>query len=134
VLDIFDRDRRVVDAERAGTFAGRGTNASGELWEVVRLVQTIKRYVPKTTENEVIPLGDEIMDRAASGHAANQFARVAKRYAAIHTPRALGTQFLFLHVVVELVPVTHAFKRRTVDRNFAQVLDESGWFAHLGMI
>jgi hypothetical protein len=95
-------------------------------------VQTIQRFVPEASENEVVPLWDEVMDRATGGHAADEFAGVAKRYAAIHAPCALGTQLFFLHVMVELVPVAHAFERRTVDRNFAQVLDESSWFAHGG--
>jgi hypothetical protein len=39
-------------------------------------------------------------------------------------------EFFLLHVEVELVPVAHALKRRTVGGDFAQVFEEAGRFAH----
>ena len=39
-------------------------------------------------------------------------------------------QPLLFHVVMELFPVAHALLRRAVDRQLAQILDESGGLAH----
>src|SRR5690606_37581318 len=45
-LNVLDGDRRGVDAEHAGTLAGRGAHAAGELGEIVGLVQAVERLVP----------------------------------------------------------------------------------------
>ena len=129
-LDVLDRDGGVVDAEHAGTFARRGTNAAGELREVVRLVQTVEGFFPETAIDEVVPLGDKVVDRATAGHAADKFAGMAEWHAAVHAARALIAEFLLLHVNVEFLPVLRAFERRAVDGKFAEVFDEAGWFAH----
>jgi hypothetical protein len=104
-LDVLDRDGRVVDAEHAGAFARGGADAAGELGEVVRLVQTLERFLPEAAIDQIVPLGDEVVDRAAGGHAADEFAGVAERNAAIHAAGALIAEFLLLHVRVKLLPV-----------------------------
>ena len=134
VLDVLDRDRRVVDAEHAGAFARRGTDAAGELGEVVGLVQPLERLAPEAAVDQVVPLGDQVVDRAARGHAADQLAGVAEGHAAIHAAGALVAELLLLHVVMKLVPVAHALQRRTVHGQFPQIFDESSWFAHGGRI
>ena len=64
-FDVLDRDRRLVDAEHARAFARRGADAAGELGEVVRLVQAVERLLPQAAVDEVVPLRDEVVDRAA---------------------------------------------------------------------
>ena len=130
VLDVLDRDRRLVDAEHARAFARRRADAAGELREVVGHVQAVERFAPQPAIDEVVPLGDHVVDRAACGHAADQLARVAERHAAVHAAGALLAQALLFQVRVELVPVADALERRAVDGKFAQVFDESGWLAH----
>ena len=125
VLDVLDRDRRLVDAEHARAFARRRADAAGELREVVRLVQALERFVPQAAIDEVVPFRDQVVDRAARGHAADQLAGVAERHAAVHAARALLAQPLLLHVVMELFPVAHALDAAAVDRQLAQILDES---------
>jgi hypothetical protein len=121
-----------VDAEHAGTLARRRTHAAGELREVVRLVQAVERLAPLAAVDEVIPLRDQVVDRAAGGHAADQFPGVAERDAAVHAARALLAEFLLLHVGMKLVPVADALGGRAVDGKFAQVFDETSWLAHGG--
>ena len=129
-LDVLDRDRRRVDAEDARAFAGRGADAASELREVIRLVEAFERLFPQATVNEIVPLRDQIVDGTAARHAADQFAGVAEWNAAIHAARSLGAELLLLHVVVKLLPVAHAFRRRAIDGQFAEILDEAGWFTH----
>src|SRR5438128_2399176 len=64
-LDRFDRDRRVIDVERAGGFARGRTNTTGDLGEVVGLVQPIDRRPPILLVDEIVPVRDQVADRAA---------------------------------------------------------------------
>ena len=129
-LDVLDRDGRVVDAEDAGAFARSGAHAAGELREVVRLVEPVEGFLPEPAVNEIVPLGDQVVDRAAAGHAADEFARMAERDAAVHAARALVAELFLLHVHMEFLPVFGALEGRAVDGKFAEVFDEAGGFAH----
>ena len=108
-LDVLDGDGRGVDAEDAGAFAGGRADAAGEFGEVIGLVQAVEGFLPQAAIDQVVPFGDQVVDRAAGGHAAEQRAGVAERHAAIHAARALLAQLRFVEVVVELVPVADAF-------------------------
>ena len=79
-LDRLDRDRIVVDAEHARAFARRRAQAAGELREVVRRVQPIDRRLPAIAIDEIVPVGDQVAERAAA---------VAERNAAVHAARGL---------------------------------------------
>ena len=98
-LDEFDGDRRLIDAEHAGSFAGRGTDAAGELGEVVGRVQAANRALPAAVVDEVVPVGDEIVDRATG---------VAEGNAAVHAAGALLALFLFGKRLINFKPVLHA--------------------------
>jgi hypothetical protein len=93
-------------------------------------VQAIQGLLPQTAIDEVVPLRDQVVDRAPAGHAADQLSRMTKRDTAVHAARALGAEFLLLHVVVKLFPVFHPLGRRAIDGQFAQVFDEASWFTH----
>ena len=131
-LEVLDGDRRGVDAEDAGAFARGRADAAGEVGEVVGLVQPLERFLPQAAIDQVVPLGDEVVDRAAGGHAAEQRAGVAEGDAAIHAAGALLAELALLQVVVEFVPVADAFEGRAVQRQFAQVFDEASGFTHRG--
>src|SRR5262249_41501816 len=115
-LDVLDRDRRIVHAEHARTFARSRAHAAGEVREVVRLVQPIQRFLPETAINEVVPFRNEVVDRTAARHAADKRTGMAKRNTAIHTARALITEVTFRHMEVKFLPVSDTFLRRTVFR------------------
>src|ERR1019366_6245795 len=129
-LDVLDRDGRAVDAEHAGAFARRRTDAAGKLRKIIRLVQALERFAPKPAVDEIVPLRDQIGDRAAGGHAAEQLAGVAEGHAAIHAARALVPELLLLHVVVKLIPVARALEWSPVHGQLPQVFDKSSWFSH----
>src|SRR5690606_11279728 len=102
ILDVLDGDGRGVDAEDAGAFAGGGADAAGEVGEIVGFVQAVERLVPESAEDEIVELGDEVVDGAAGGHARDELAGVAEGDAAIHAARALVAEFFLLHVEVKL--------------------------------
>ena len=101
-LDVLDRDGGLVHAEHARTFARRRAHAAGELREIICLVQPLQRFLPQSAIDEIVPLGNQVVNRAAAGHAADQLAGVAERNAAIHAPRALLAQVGFQHVADEI--------------------------------
>src|SRR5471030_2274539 len=79
-FDRFDRHRVVVDVQGARGLARRGADAAGELRKVVRGVQHFQRIAPAVAPHQLVPVGDQVIDRAAA---------VAERDAAIHAARAL---------------------------------------------
>ena len=80
-LDLLDRDRVLVDAEHARRLARRRAQATGELGEVVGGVEPLDRVAPVVAVDEVVPVGDEVAERAAV---------VAERDAAVHAAPGLG--------------------------------------------
>jgi hypothetical protein len=70
LLDALDGDRRLVDAEHAGALARRGAHAAGKLGEVVRLQQPVQRLAPAALVHQVVPLRDQVAQRAPCAAAA----------------------------------------------------------------
>ena len=102
LFDLLDRDRRLVDAEHARGFAGRGTDAAGELGEIVGGVQLADGFFPAAAIDQIVPVGNEIVDGTAG---------VAERNAAIHAARALLAQLFFREILIDFEPVVHALQR-----------------------
>ena len=69
VLDGFDGDRIIVDVERAGRLARRRADAAGEFREIIGRMQVARRLVPTVAVDEVVPVRNLIVDRAAGGRA-----------------------------------------------------------------
>ena len=82
-LDLLDGHRVLVDAEHAGRLARRRAQPTGELREVVGGVQPLDRVAPVVAVDQVVPVGDQVAERAAV---------VAERDAAVHAPRRLLAQ------------------------------------------
>jgi hypothetical protein len=114
LFDALDRDRVAVDPQDAGTLARGGADAAGELRKIVRLVEPLEGVVPLLPEDQVVPVGDQVVDGAARGHAPQHRPGVAERDAAVHAPRALLAERLRGQVVVELAPVRRALGGRPV--------------------
>ena len=100
-FDLLDRDRRLIDAEHACRFAGCGADAAGELGEIIGRVQLPNRFFPASAIDQIVPVGNEIIDRAAG---------VAERYAAIHAACALACKLFFGEIQINLEPVVDALR------------------------
>src|SRR5438046_1197403 len=121
LLDVLDRDRVVVDVEDARLLAGGGADAAGELREVVRRMQPGDRLPPAAPVHEVVPVGDDVAERAAL---------VAEGDAAIHATRALAPQHLVGRALLELAPVLEALGDGLLVNLLALVLEEAGYLTH----
>ena len=69
-----------LDVEGAAGLAGRGADAAGEFREIVGGVQRLRRGAPLVAIDQIVPVGDQIVDRAAL---------VTEGNAAIHAARRL---------------------------------------------
>src|SRR5262249_6307927 len=94
----------------------------GELGEVVRRMKDVERRAPLMAVNEVVPVGDDVVDRAAG---------LAERDAAVHAARALRRSFVFGQRENELARIAHALGDRQHRLGDAPELHEAGHLAHL---
>ena len=123
-LDVLDRDRGIGDAEHARAFARRRAHASGELGEVVGLVQPIQRFAPVAAIHQIVPFRNQVVDRAAVG-------RLTERHAAIHAARPLRCQVLRVVSGVDLLEIEQPLRRVAVRLGLAREFLEPRGFAHI---
>jgi len=124
-LDGLDGDRRVVDVERTGCLARRRAHAPRHLREVVGRVQVEGGRLPLAAVDEVVPVGDLVVYRAAV---------VAVGDAAIHAACRLRLGIGFRQRLDELAPMLHALLDRPVMPVVALELHEACDLAHLVVI
>jgi hypothetical protein len=128
-LDLLDRDGRLLQVQDAGALAGRRAELPGELREVVGRVQPLDRVVPVVAPGQVVPLRDEVRDRAGV---------VAERDAAVHAARRLLAHGLDREDgvlpgaagQVDVLPVQQPEVDRTTRRELPLVLQESRAVSH----
>jgi hypothetical protein len=95
-LDELDGNGRLIDTQNAGSLARRGADAPRELRKVVGGVKAANGGLPAAVVDQVVPVGNEVVDRAAG---------VAEGDAAIHAARALLALFFFRKRLVNFEPV-----------------------------
>ena len=121
-LDLLDRDGvALADLQHAGGLAGRRAQPPGELREVVGGVQLLDRLAPAVAVDEVVPVRDQVAQRAAV---------VAERHAALHAARALVAQALDGQLLDELLVVRRALAGVALRRVDAGDLEEGSELAH----
>ena len=106
-FDALDPHRLFVYSQHACTLAGRGAYTTRELGEIVRHEKAVQGILPLVLEHKVIPLGNDIGNRAAG-------IGLAERNAAVHATRRLVLQLLFRKTRRNLLPILHSLARRTV--------------------
>ena len=95
---------------------------TGELREVVGRVQTLDGVVPVVLVDQVVPLGNQVSERATV---------VAERNSAVHATAGLGLEGFLRELLVDLFPVEQAQRHRPANRKFARrVLQEAAWITH----
>mgnify|MGYP001410881785 CR=1 FL=1 len=106
-LDYLDGDRRFVDAQHARGFTRRGADAPGEFGKVVRGMKHANGFFPAVAVNQIVPIRNDVVHRAA---------RVAEGNAAIHAARALVADLLFGEIQVDFEIVVDALGDGTAGR------------------
>ena len=121
LFDLLDGHRRLIDTQHARGFARRGADAAGEFREVIGGVQHAHRVLPTAAIHQVVPIGNDVSERAAG---------MAEWHAAIHAARALRLHALFGERIINLEPILDTQRRVATRRQFARVLHEPGNFTH----
>ena len=121
-FDRFNRHRLVVDVQSARGFAWRWANAARDFWEVIGRVQVLRRLFPVAAIDEIVPIGDLVIDGAA---------RMAKRNAAIHTAARLLFEVALWQRHHKFVIVLHALFDRLVLAVGAVEFQKSCRLAHV---
>ena len=120
-LDRLDGDRVVVDAEHARAFARRRAQPARPLRKVVRRVQPIARRLPALVIDEIVPVGNDVAERAAL---------MTERNAAVHAPGALVAHLRVGLGQIDFLPVAEALRDGPGLRLRALDLDETGGLTH----
>src|SRR6185437_99678 len=121
LLDHFDRDRRLVNTKHASRLAGCRADASGKFGEIVGRMQHANRLLPLIAVNEIVPVRNNVVYRAAG---------VAKRNAAIHAARRLSAHAVFGEFVIDFEIVVDALRYGPPYRSLAGIFLEAGDFTH----
>ena len=129
-LVVPDSDRIPVDAADAGGLAGGGADPAGKLREVVGFVEPAEGVAPVAGEYHVVPLRDEVVERAAEGPALVYHAGLAEGHAAVHAPPALLPPHLFGLGDMEFLPVLHPFRRVPAQVFAALIFQKTSGFSH----
>ena len=129
-FDGLDGDRVVVDVEGAGGLARGGADAAGELGEIVGRVQVARGFFPVALIDEVVEIGDLVVDRAARRARRHRTGAVAIGNAAIHAARSLILGVLLAQRNDEFAVVLHALGDRRVLAFIAVDLEKTCDLAH----
>ena len=125
-----NRDRLGHLAADAGSFTQRRTDPACKLRERACLQQPLQRALIIPVPKKIVPLRDQVMQRAAEQYSLKRHTRLAKRYAAVHAAAGLPAAVFFRERKVERRPVRHAglgAARRAVH---ARVIQKSSRFSH----
>src|SRR5262245_52988477 len=120
-LDRLDRHGVVVDAEHARAFTRRRTQAARPLREVVGGVQPVDGLAPAVAVHEVVPVRNDVAERAAL---------VAEGDTAVHAARRLLLEILVRVRKVDFLPVADPVGHGPRGPLLARDLEEAGDLAH----
>ena len=93
-LVFLDGDRFAVEAAGAGRLAQGRADPAGEFGEVVGLEQPLDGVSEVAGIDQIVPLGDQVVQRTAGNHAVQDGAGLAEGDAALHAAGSLPPALL----------------------------------------
>ena len=130
-LVVVNRLGLVGAPQVAGGLAQRGAHAARELGHGRGERQPLGRALPLPAVDEVVPLGDEVVQRAAArARMAKRDARLAEGHAAHHAAACLHLLPLGAEQLIELVVVLRALGHVAQPMGLPAVLEKRSWLAH----
>src|SRR5208283_1419511 len=101
--------------------ARRRTHAASEFGKVVGRMQALDRVLPAPAINQVVPIGNDVAERATL---------VAEGDPAIHAARSLRAKLVFGHLEVIFAPILQALLDGTPRWRLAFDLHEARYLSH----
>src|SRR5437588_3031427 len=95
LLVLLDGHRRLVDPQHAGRLARGRTNAAREFGEIVGRVELTHCFLPAAAIHQIVPVRNQIADRAAG---------LAERHTAIHAACALAAKLVLGKIEIDFKP------------------------------
>lgn len=86
---------------------------TSELWEIVRHEQSVQSVLPLALEDEIVPLGDNVSDRASR-------VRLTERNTTVHATGRLGLALVLVEARREFLEILNTLARVAV--RFGQTL------------
>src|SRR3974390_2183606 len=130
-FDGFDGDRIFVDVERTGCLSRRWADATSEFREIVGRVQVASGLFPVVAIDQVVPVGNLVVDGAAGGRAGDTGHPVAIGHPAVHAARRLVADFFFRQRQHKLVPMLDALRDRLVVAVLTLEFKKTGDLTHI---
>ena len=127
VFDVLDGYRGVGDSQNACAFTRGRTGASGKLGKIIGLVEAFQGILPTAPVDEVVPFGNQVVDRAT-------VTRLAEGDTSIHTARTLALQMIDICRGEDLSEILHPNQRFAIRYRFSRKLLKAGRFTHLGIL
>ncbi|AIJ88436.1 hypothetical protein DK63_3204 [Brucella melitensis bv. 1 str. 16M] len=120
----LDCNRHVLKVQRAGFLARRRADTTGEFREIVGQVQVPDRLIPVVVIDEIVPVRDLVVHRAARRP-------VAVWNAAIHAARRLLLHLAIRHRDGEFAEVADTIRRRLVLRHLPVDFKKTSYLTHI---
>ena len=90
----------------------------------------MQRQIPFALIDQVVPFRDQVVQRAAAGHAADHHAALAEGHAAVHAAGALGLLLILGQRQMKLVKILNALARRQLGAGLPRDFHKSCRFSH----
>ena len=117
-------------AAGAGGLAQGGADPAGELRKTVGGGQAAQSQLPAALADQIVPLGDEVVQRATAGHAADHHAALAEGDAAVHAAGALDLLFVTMQRDMKFVEIGNAFFGRQLGAGLPRILHKACGCSH----
>ena len=130
----LDGDRAFFKIQRAGGFARRWADPAGDFGEIVGRVQVARGFFPIAVIDEVVPVRDLVVDRAAGCAGAQRARALAERNAAIHAARRLRTVIILWQRQHKFTPMPDTLLGRLVAAVGALIFEETRDLTHCAPI
>ena len=130
ILILPGGHRLPVQPTGTGRFAQSRTHPGSELRETVGLLQSLVSLFPVPGVNQVVPLRNQIVERAPAGHAAQHHPRLTERHPALHAPRTLKLLLLPGQMLMELIKMPNPLQRPLGLAHFPLIFHKTGGFSH----
>ena len=130
-LVVVNRLGLVVARQVARRLAQRRAHAAGELGHGACQRQTLRRLLPLSAPHQVVPLGNEVVQRAPRrARRPKRLAHLAKRHATRHAAACLHARFVLGNRLIQLVEIARALLNRSQAMRHAAVLQKCSGLSH----
>ena len=130
-LVVVAGHRVAVQVTGASLFTGRGANSASELRKVIGDAQTVIGLLPVALVDQVVPFGDQVVQRTAGHRIPEHHARLTEGHAAVHAPGGLLLLLLPGQQGLKLVPVANPLLRGDHMAILTLIFHKSSGFSHL---